>query len=154
MLSCPTREVKLPGGIRAYEKDLGGVAHTTGRRLKATALGVALCVVAAGCGGAAKRAPTQQDANAIATSVSEIVYECQSVAAGFIATPNNAALARDVKTLLHSYRQVRPGAPFALDSASGATFTTTLHREVTLAESNLASGCARWLAARLRSAAG
>ncbi len=125
-----------------------------GRRQITRAAVAGLCVVAAGCGAAPKHAPTQQDAGAIATSVSDIVYECQSVAAGYVAAPDGPALARDVDTLLKSYARVSLDARLTLASVTGAASTTTLRRELALAETNLAAGCSRRQARRLHSAAG
>ncbi len=113
-----------------------------------------MCVVAAGCGAAPRHAPTQHDAGAIATSVSDIVYECQSVAAGYVAAPDGPALARDVDTLLKSYARVSLDARLTLATVTGAGSTTTLRRELALAETNLAAGCSRRQARRLHSATG
>ncbi len=125
----------------------------TVRRQMTAAVVAGLCVVAAGCGAAPKHAPTQQDAGAIATSVSDIVYQCQSVAAGYVAAPDGPALARDVDMLLKSYARVSLDARLTLASGA-ATATTTLRRELTLAETNLAAGCSRRQAQRLHGAAG
>ena len=121
---------------------------------RAAALIGTLCAVATGCGGSPKQAPTQQDANTIGTSVSDIIYQCQSVAAGYVASPNNVTLARDVGALLKSYQRVRPNASFAIKAASGPSLTTTLRRELALAEANLTPGCSRGQARRLRRGVG
>ena len=126
----------------------------TVRSTRAAALIGALCVVATGCGGSSKQAPTQQDAETIGTSVSDIIYQCQSVAAGYVASPDDATLARDVGALLKSDRRVRPDASFAIKAASGPSLTTTLRRELALAEANLTPSCSRGEARRLRSGVG
>ena len=101
------------------------------------------CVIAVGCGGASKRAPTQRDVGAIAAAVSDIVTQCQSVAAGFIAGPDDTSLRRDVDALVRTYGRVRPDARFVLGSSSGVTLATTARKELSLAEQNLAvAGCA------------
>src|SRR5258705_11447911 len=58
------------------------------------------CLTLAACGDAPRRPPTQRDVATIAAAVSDIVYQCQSVAAGFIAAPDRASLTRDVNLLL------------------------------------------------------
>lgn len=115
----------------------------------AAAVAGILCALATGCGAAPKHAPTQQEVSAIATAVSDVVYQCQTVAAGYVAGPDGTALARDVDTLLKSREHVRPDARMALASVTGTAWSTTLRRELTLAETNLAAGCSRRQAQRL-----
>jgi hypothetical protein len=80
---------------------------------------------------------------AIAAAVSDIVTQCQSVAAGFIAGPDDTSLRRDVDALVRTYGRVRPDARFVLGSSSGVTLATTARKELSLAEQNLAvAGCA------------
>jgi hypothetical protein len=113
------------------------------------------CVIAAGCGGANKRAPTQRDVGAIAAAVSDIVTQCQSVAAGFIAGPDATSLRRDVDALVRTYERVRPNARFVLGASSGVTLATTPRKELSVAEENLAvAGCAPRQATRLHGALG
>jgi hypothetical protein len=113
------------------------------------------CIIAAGCGGADKRAPTQRDEAAIATAVSDIVTQCQSVAAGFIAGPDNASLRRDVDALVRTYGRVRADTRFVLGSSSGVTLATTARKELSLAAENLAvARCAPRQATRLQGALG
>jgi hypothetical protein len=113
------------------------------------------CVIAVGCGGASKRAPTQRDERAIAAAVSDIVTQCQSVAAGFIAGPDDALLRRDVDALVRTYGRVRPDARFVLGSSSGVTLATTPRKELSVAQQNLAvGGCAPRQATRVRGALG
>lgn len=112
------------------------------------------CLIA-GCGGAAKPAPTQREAQTIGAAVSDIVTQCQSVAAGFVAGPDATSLRRDVDVLVHTYDRVRPDARFVLGSSSGVTLATTPRKELSLAEENLAdAGCAPRQATRLRGALG
>lgn len=111
-------------------------------------------MIAAGCGGTPRRAPTQQDAVTIGAAVSDIVTQCQSVAAGFIAGPDTSALGRDVDALLRADRRVQPDARFVLGSSAGVTLATTLHKELSVAEENLAAGCSRRQAKRLQGTLG
>jgi hypothetical protein len=106
----------------------------------ALALGV-ICFGATACGGGsspATRAPTQQDVAGIAGALSDIVYQCQSVAAGFVAAADATSIGRDVDMLLRTYREVRPDAPITIGSLH-----TTPRRELALAQANLeGGGCA------------
>lgn len=104
----------------------------------------------AGCGSNTKTAPTQQDVVAIGAAVSDIVYQCQSVATGFTAGPDLSALRRDVDTLLNVSKHVRPDARFVSGSASGVTPTTNLRQQISLATQNLTlAACAPAQAKRL-----
>jgi hypothetical protein len=108
------------------------------------------CLSIAGCGSITKTAPTQQDVVAIGAAVSDIVYQCQSVATGFTAGPDVSALRRDVDTLLNVSQRVRPDARFVPGSASGVTSTTNLRQEISLATQNLTlAACAPAQAKRL-----
>ena len=110
-------------------------------------MGLVLLAVT-GCGGAAKRAPTRQDVATIAASLSDIVYQCQSVAAGFVASVDDAWIKKDVDALLQVSRRVRADARFA----AGALHST-LHKELGLARANLqGGGCAAAQARRLSGA--
>ncbi len=82
--------------------------------------------------------------------MSDIVTQCQSVAAGFIAGPDVRSLGRDVGALLRADERVRPDARFVLGSSAGVTLATTLHKELSLAEENLAAGCSPRQAKRLQ----
>jgi hypothetical protein len=113
------------------------------------------CPLASGCGGAAAQAPTEQDAVAVGAAVSDIVFQCQSVAAGFIASPDSGLLRHDVDALLRTYHRVRPSAPIVIGSTNGSPVTTNLRRELALAAANLApASCAPQQARRLQSALG
>jgi hypothetical protein len=113
------------------------------------------CTVVSGCGGVSKQPPTQQDAAAVSAAVSDIVFQCQSVAAGFVASADSHSLQHDVNMLLSTYRRVQPNASLAIPSSSGSTFSTTLGKEMSLAEENLAPAtCAPSQARRLQAALG
>jgi hypothetical protein len=113
------------------------------------------CLTLAACGDSSRRPPTQRDVATIATAVSDIVYQCQSVATGFIAAPDAASLQRDVKSLLDADRRVRSDASFTVGSRAGITRKTTLSKEMALAARNLTNAnCAPAQAKRLRQALG
>lgn len=91
------------------------------------------------------RAPTHQDVAAIAGALSDIVYQCQSLSAGFVASVDAPSIRRDVDGLLRIYDAVRPDARITI----GALHTTP-RKELTLAQANLQGGdCAPAQAHRL-----
>jgi hypothetical protein len=93
------------------------------------------------------------DVAKIATAVSDIVYQCQSVATGFIAAPDDASLARDVNSLVNADRRVLSNAAFVLGATSGIMRRTTLSKEMALAGRNLTNaGCSPAQAQRLQRA--
>ena len=82
---------------------------------------------------------------AIATALSDVVYQCQSVAAGFVANVDATSIRRDVDTLLSVYRGVRKDARITI-----GTRDTTPRQELALAIANLQGGdCAAAQARRL-----
>jgi hypothetical protein len=114
-----------------------------------------VCLLGGGCGGATRKAPTARDVNTIGAAVSDIVYQCQSVAAGYVASADSAPLRRDVDALLGGYRRLRPDAPFVVGASTGVTLKTTLRSELSLAERNLQNaGCAPGQARRIAAAIG
>jgi hypothetical protein len=114
-----------------------------------------LCVLVGGCGSATKRAPTQRDISAISAAMSDIVYQCQAVAAGYVASADTGSLRRDVDALLASYRNVRPDARFVLGGGSEVTVHTTLRQELAVAAGNLEdAGCFPAQARRIAAAVG
>jgi hypothetical protein len=76
--------------------------------------------------------------------VSDIVYQCQSVAAGLVAGVDGPSIRHDVTMLLRVYRGVRPEARIAIGPGR-----TTPRRELTVAQANLEAGCAVAQARRL-----
>lgn len=87
--------------------------------------------------------------------MSDILYQCQSVAAGFVASADAVSVRRDVEVLVAAYHRVRPDAPFVVRGASGIEVRTTLRRQIALAAANLQNGgCAPAQARRLAAAAG
>jgi hypothetical protein len=111
------------------------------------------CALCLGCGGAKhKPPPTQRDVGAITAAVADIVYQCQSAAAGFVAGPDEAALRRDVDALVSAYGRVRADAPFRLPSSTGQARRTTLRDQAALAARNLSADCSAKQAARVQAA--
>jgi hypothetical protein len=109
-----------------------------------------LCILCGGCGGNSKRLPTSADIAAIAASLSDVVYQCGSVAAGYIAAPDQGLLERDVRRLASVVDRVRPDARFVLGSPPAAR-TTSLRKEVALAVHELNKvGCPHQQARRLQ----
>jgi hypothetical protein len=114
---------------------------------------VAACVIVAGCGGgSSKPPPDERDVAVIAVSVSDVVYQCQSAAAGFIAGPDRDALTRDVDRLVDVAGRVQADAKFRVSArASGPT---TLRDQVAVAVRSLRAECSPQQAKRLESAVG
>jgi hypothetical protein len=109
-----------------------------------------VCLAVAACGGVAKRAPTTQDVATIAASLSDIAYQCQSVAAGYVASVDGPSIRRDVDALLRVSRRVQPDARFTFGALH-----TTLQRELVLAQANLqGQSCDGAQARRLSDVAG
>jgi hypothetical protein len=123
------------------------------RQCQPASLGVivgCLCILSAGCGGNSKRIPTTADVAAIAASLRDVVYQCGSVAAGYIAEPDQRLLERDVRRLAGVVDRVRADAPFVLGSPPAAR-TTSLRKEVALAVHELnRDGCSHQQARRLQ----
>jgi hypothetical protein len=113
---------------------------------------VAACVIAAGCGGgSSKREPNERDVAVIAASVSDVVYQCQAAAAGFIAGPDRATLKRDVDRLVALAGDVEPDARFRFPRRAEPT---TLRAQLQQTERSLRADCAPEQAARIADALG
>ena len=113
---------------------------------------VGASVAAAACGGGSseppKRPPTSRDVAAIAGAMSDIVLQCQSVQAGLTERVDATEIGRDVDSLLHVYRRVRPDVKLTI----GPLHTTPRH-ELELARANLqGGGCSPRAAQRLAGA--
>jgi hypothetical protein len=122
--------------------------------VRTTAVGVvAACAIALGCGGgSSKRPPGERDVAVIAASVADVVYQCQSAAAGFIAGPDRGALTRDVDRLVDLAGRVQADAKFRVSArASGPT---TLREQVAVAVRSLRVECSPQQAQRLEGAVG
>jgi hypothetical protein len=86
----------------------------------------------------------------IAASVSDVVYQCQAAAAGFIAGPDRGALRRDVDRLVDLAGRVQADAKYRLSArASGPT---TLREQVAVAVRSLRAECSPQQAERLAGA--
>jgi hypothetical protein len=120
--------------------------------VRTTAVGVvAACALASGCGGgSSKREPNERDVAVIAASVSDVVYQCQAAAAGFIAGPDRKALTRDVDRLVDVAGRVQADARFRASRRSSAT--TTLRDQVAVAVRSLHAECSPQQAQRLEGA--
>jgi hypothetical protein len=106
---------------------------------------------APGCGGggASKREPTQRDIALVGAAVADVVYQCQSAAAGFIAGPDRAALKRDVDRLVAVARDVEADARFRFPRRAEPT---TLRAQLQQTERSLRADCAPEHAARIADA--
>jgi hypothetical protein len=125
------------------------------RRALAIAALVCAGLMPTACGSAARHPPTPSDVSAISAAVSDIVYQCQSVGAGFVAAPDTPSLAHDVTVLVDADRRVRPDAGFVLGTGSGIRRRTSLRSEIVLAAQVMAqSGCLPAQARRLPATGG
>jgi hypothetical protein len=116
---------------------------------------VAACLALVACGGSTREPPSQADIATIVSSVSDIVYQCQSVATGFIASPDASTIKRDVNSLLSANDRVEADASFVLGSQSALRRKTTLSKEIALAAHNLQLGnCSPAQAKRLQDEVG
>jgi hypothetical protein len=122
--------------------------------VRTTVVGVvAACAIASGCGGgSSKREPNERDVAVIAASVSDVVYQCQAAAAGFIAGPDRKALTRDVDRLVDVAGRVEADAQFRASKRSSAT--TTLRDQVAVAVRSLRAECSPQQAKRLEGIVG
>ncbi|MEN3284752.1 MAG: hypothetical protein V7607_5892 [Solirubrobacteraceae bacterium] len=122
--------------------------------MRTTAIGVvAACAIALGCGGgSSKRPPGERDVAVIAASVADVVYQCQSAAAGFIAGPDRDALTRDVDRLVDVAGRVEADARFR--ASARASGTTTLREQLAVAVRSLRADCSPQQAKRLEGAVG
>ena len=122
--------------------------------MRTTVVGVvAACAIASGCGGgSSKREPNERDVAVVAASVSDVVYQCQAAAAGFIAGPDRQALTRDVDRLVDVAGRVEADARFRASRRSSAT--TTLRDQVAVAVRSLRADCSPQQAKRLEGIVG
>jgi hypothetical protein len=110
-----------------------------------------MAVAIAACGSDPKPPPKRDDIAAIGSSVGDIVYQCQSVDAGFIAEPDTAQLRRDVNALLAAVDRVDPDAEYKAGAAPGPTRRTSVRGELRLAR-RILKKCDPALAKRLDAA--
>jgi hypothetical protein len=100
-----------------------------------------------------KRPPAQADVDRIAASVASIAFHCRSVQQGFLASPDEKVLARDVARLTGAAEEVEPDASFLLPE-SVLERRTTLRDQVELAARLLEEDCSPEDAEQLRDAVG
>jgi hypothetical protein len=103
------------------------------------ALGLVALAALAGCGSAPKPAPGPRDIARVGSSLGDIVFQCQSVAAGYVAGADRAALKRDVDALVAAFDRVSPDAGYSVGTAPGPTRRTTVRRELRLARRALST---------------
>jgi hypothetical protein len=114
------------------------------------ALAAATCCACAliACGGdEPKVEPAPRDVDRLVAVVSDVVYQCGAVDAGFLDRVDTRSLARDVDYLLDALHRFRPDARFRTRAG-----TSTLGRQAKLALRRLEDDCAPAQAARLREA--
>ena len=80
-----------------------------------------------------------EDIAAIGSSMGDIVFQCQSVSAGFIEQPDRAQLTRDVDVLLGTFERVSGDAPFKVGAATGPRRNTSVRGELRLARDTLST---------------
>jgi hypothetical protein len=98
--------------------------------------------MAAGCGGGSepsKRTPTAGDIAVIGATVGDVVYQCQSAAAGFTAGPDRASVTRDVDRLVSVVADVELDAKFRFP---GRAAPTTPRAQAEQAARSLRANCA------------
>lgn len=110
-----------------------------------------MAAAVAACGNDPKPSPKPDDIAVIGSSVGDIVYQCESVAAGFVAEPDGAQLKRDVNALLAAADRVNPDAKYEAGTAPGPTRRTSVRGELRLAR-RLLKTCDSSLAKRLDAA--
>jgi hypothetical protein len=91
--------------------------------------------------------PDQRDVNRVMAAVSEVVYQCLAVEAGYTDRLESKSVGRDVDYLVDAWARLRPDAHFRT-----ATGMTTLRRQSNVAARRLERGCAPRQADRLREA--
>lgn len=112
-----------------------------------------LLLLPSGCGGSEKEQPAPEDVDLVAAAVADIVYQCGSYTTGQVTEPDEAALERDVNTLVEAYDRLEPDASFEVGATVELTRTTTLREELRFAARTLADGCLPAQAQRLSDAA-
>ena len=102
------------------------------------------CALAAACGdsGPDRGPPSAQDIRAISAAVGDIVVQCESIAAGYVAGPVPGSLERDVDALLDAHERVEPETRYTVSGTSGLSRQTTLADELQIAQRQLAAQCA------------
>jgi hypothetical protein len=134
---------------RAYEQG-GQVLHRLSALRSVGALAIVLCTAGPplGCGGdEPKVTPDRRDANRIVAAVSDVVYQCLAVEAGYTNRVEARRVDRDVDYLVRAWDRLRPDSRFRTTTGG-----TTLRRQSRVAVSRLEAGCVPKEAARLEQA--
>ena len=116
-------------------------------------LGVIVAAAFGSCGGDPDPPPGPKDIAQVGSSLGDIVFQCESVAAGFIAAPERALLTRDVDTLIAVFDRVNPDSGYTAGAEPGPTRRTSVRDELRLARRTL-TACEPRLAKRLDAAVG
>lgn len=118
--------------------------------VRAGALAIVLCStgLTLGCDGdEPKVTPDQRDATRVVAAVSDVLYQCLAVEAGYTDRVEARRVGRDVDYLVRAWDRLR--ADSRLRTATGST---TLRRQSRVAVRRLEEGCAPKEAARLEEA--
>lgn len=117
-------------------------------RLSALLLVIYWAALLAGCNGdPPKVPPDRRDVSRLVTAVSDVVYQCLAVEAGYSNRLDARAVERDVEFLVDAWGRLRADSRFRIE-----TGTTTLRRQSRVAYRRLDRGCAPRQAARLQEA--
>jgi hypothetical protein len=105
------------------------------------------CALAACAGEEPKAVPGKRDVDRLLAAVSDVVYQCGAVDAGYVKNVDAASIKRDVDFMVDAWDRLRPDSRFRT-----ATGTSTLGRQARLVVRRLEAGCAPSQGARLREA--
>jgi hypothetical protein len=133
----------------AYEQG-GQVVHRLSALRSVGALAIVVCSAGlplACDGDEPKVTPDQRDANRVVAAVSDVLYQCLAVEAGYTDRVEARQVARDVDYLVRAWDRLRPDSRFRTPTGS-----TTLRRQSRVAVRRLEGGCAPKEAARLEQA--
>lgn len=103
------------------------------------------CLVGACNGDEPKVPPDQRDVNRLVAAVSDVVYQCLAVEAGYTDRLEARSVERDVDILVDAWGRLRADSRFRT-----ATGTSTLRQQTKITLRRLEHECAPEQAARLR----
>jgi hypothetical protein len=103
------------------------------------------CAVAACDGGQEKGPPGKRDVDRLLAVVSDVVYQCGAVDAGYVKNVDAASIRRDVDFIVDAWGRLTPNSRFRT-----ATGTSTLGKQARLVVRRLEAGCAPAQGARLK----
>jgi hypothetical protein len=103
------------------------------------------CVLTACDGDEPKVEPSRRDVDRLLAAVSDVVYQCGAVDAGYVTKVDARSIKRDVDFMVDAWGRLRPNSRFET-----ATGTTTLGRQARLVVRRLEAGCAPSQGARLK----